>query len=87
MQKVARTLRAHRELLLNWFQVKGLDRGGGGLQQQGESHHEKSLRLPDLRGLTSRALSHTGRLTRARGYRQILLRRQTWKPSLCVMKP
>src|SRR3989441_11580291 len=45
MKKVARMLRSHRALLLNWFQGDDLQWHRRGLQQQGETHHQKGLRV------------------------------------------
>ena len=43
MKKIARSLRNHRELILNYFRAQKLLSSGvvEGLEQQGESHYEK----------------------------------------------
>ena len=46
MKKIARSLRTHRELILNFPRSKtALQRSRRRSEQQGQSHHEKSLRL------------------------------------------
>jgi hypothetical protein len=41
MKKIARSLRQHRELILNYFRAQKLfQRRRGGFEQQGESHYE-----------------------------------------------
>src|SRR6267142_2322112 len=47
MKKIARSLRNHRELILNYFRAQKLLSSGvvEGLKQQGESHYEKIVRL------------------------------------------
>ena len=56
-----------------------LPRHGRGLQQQGETHHQTGVRVPDLPGRRNRAVSHPWRPTRAGNYPQILLRRPEMK--------
>ena len=66
MKKVARMVRSHRELLLNWFRARGaVQRHCGGLQRQGESDHQKSVRVSHLRCVGNRVVSYTWRPARA----------------------
>ena len=62
MKKFARTVRKHRELLLNYFRAKKgvLQRRGRGLE-----HHEKSLRFQNIHDYRNLALSCTWKITRA----------------------
>jgi hypothetical protein len=50
MKKIARSLRQHRELNLNYFRAQKLLSSGvvEGLKQQGQSHYEKIVRLSHL---------------------------------------
>ena len=49
MRQVARMLRAHEPLILNWFRAKKeIQRHRGGPQQQNPSGHQTILRLPHL---------------------------------------
>jgi transposase len=78
MKKVARTMRGHRELILNWFRARGRDLRwrGRGPEQQAESDCEKVLRISHLPGHGSRAVSRTWKATRTGARPQILLTRQ-----------
>jgi hypothetical protein len=52
MKKIARSLRQHRELTLNYFRAKNaFQRSRGGFEQQGQNHHEKILWLSHVRVL------------------------------------
>jgi transposase len=46
MKRVARMLRGHRPLILNWFRAKAQLSSGvvEGLQCQGQTHYQKGLR-------------------------------------------
>jgi transposase len=59
MKKIARSLRQHRELILNYFRAQKNDfqRGRGGLEQQGQSHPEKILWLSHLPGARTLPIS------------------------------
>ena len=61
MKKIARSMREHRELILNYFRAQKMlsRRRRRGPQQQSQSHHEKILRLPHLPLPRTRALSLT----------------------------
>ena len=82
MKTVALMLRRHRELILNWFRAKGLVSTGAvrGAERQGESDHQKILRLQDLQSHRSGPLPHAWQAPRARGHPQILLRRRRELP-------
>jgi len=77
MKKVARMLRAHRALLLNWFHAKGLVSAGPteGFNKQGQTHRQKSLRFQDLQSHRSYFVSQPWRPPSTGGRPQILLRR------------
>ncbi len=47
MRKVARMLRNHKPLILNWFKAKGRLSSGAveGMEPQSKTHYEKSLRF------------------------------------------
>jgi transposase len=79
MKNVAKMLRTHRPLLLNWFHAKKLDCLGlrGGLQQQGKGHHETILWFSNVQWLKTSTLSWTWRPTHTQGYPQILLRNRS----------
>jgi hypothetical protein len=58
MKKIARSLRQHRELILNISARKtDFQRRRGGKEQQGKSHHEKILRLSHVPGTRTGTLS------------------------------
>jgi transposase len=77
MKKVARTLRSHRELILNYFRAKKApQRHRRGPQQQGESDHAKILRLPHLPRPGNRVISWAWQIARAGRRPQIFLTRQ-----------
>ena len=80
MKTMARTLRAHRPLLLNWVQSQGdsLCRQRRGIQQQGETHPQKVLRVQDLQSHGNRFVSCTWRATRTKVYPQILLKSRSF---------
>ena len=61
MKRVARMLRGHRPLILNWFpgQRPAFERRGRGLQCQGQTHYQKGLRFSDLSWAGSRLVSYT----------------------------
>jgi transposase len=50
MKKIARSLRNHRELILNYFRAQKLLSSGvvEGLNNKGQSHHEKIVWRPHL---------------------------------------
>jgi transposase len=68
MKKIARSLREHRELILNYFRAQKLLSSGvvEGSEQQSQSHYEKILRFPHLPLPRTRALSLTWQTARAR---------------------
>ena len=70
MKKIARALRTHRPLLLNYFKARKQFSSGviEGLKQQGQSNHEKVVRLSYLPHPGTRALSPTWQTTRAGTY-------------------
>src|SRR5206468_4698904 len=47
MKKIVRMLRSHRDLILNYFKARKVISSGNdrGPKQQGESHHEKIVRI------------------------------------------
>ncbi len=61
MKKIARSLRRHRELILNYFRGSkaAFQRCRRRPEQQGKSHYEKILRFPNLPLPRTRALSLT----------------------------
>jgi hypothetical protein len=61
MKKTARSLRVHRELILNHFRAQKLLSSGvvEGLKKQSQTNHEKGLRLLDVPSPRTRALSLT----------------------------
>jgi transposase len=67
MKKIARSLRQHRELILNLLPGSKADfqRRCRGSEQQGQSHHEKILRLPYLSSPRTCSLSLTWQAARA----------------------
>lgn len=87
MKKVARMLRAHEELLLNWFRAKGEISSGAveGLKQQNPSGNQKILWVPHLSSYGNCALPYAWPTTRASMDAQILLRRQKCLPYLPKM--
>ena len=78
MKKIARMLRSHRALILNYFRAKKAFSSGivEGSQQQGQTDHAKILWIPHLRGDGNRVVSCTWQTARTRCRPQILLRRQ-----------
>jgi transposase len=60
LKKIARTLRSHRALLLNYFKAAKavLQRSHRGAQQQSQSYHEKILWFPSFR-ILELALYHS----------------------------
>ncbi len=79
MKRVARMLRTHEELLLNWFRAKG-EISSGGPQQQNSSGDQTILRFPHLQSHGNRPLSHVGTPPRTGINPQILLRRRRIEP-------
>ena len=77
MKEVARMLRSHRDLILNWFRARGQFSSGRcrGLQRQGQSDYQKGIWVSHLPGAGSRFVSHTWRPAGASTYPQILLTR------------
>jgi len=64
MKKIARTLRTHRELLLNYFKArKQISTVWSRAEQQSQSNHEKILRLSHFPHPGTRALSFTWQIT------------------------
>jgi transposase len=68
MKKIARSLREHRELILNYFRAQKLLSSGvvEGLNNKAKGHHEKILRVPHLPLPRTRALSLTWQIARTR---------------------
>ena len=77
MKEVARMLRSHRDLILNWFRARRavLQWHCRRLQREGQSDHQTGVWLPHLRGTGSRFISCTWRPARTRTHPQILLTR------------
>ncbi len=75
MKKIARTLRAHRALLLNYFKARKqfFQRGDRRAEQQSQSHYETIVWLSHLPDPGTRALSHTWQVTRTGAGPRILL--------------
>ena len=67
VKKAARSLRAHRELILNWFRAKKQYNSGivEGLNLQGETEVQKSVRLPHGRSGRNSVVSSAWAATRA----------------------
>ena len=59
MQKIAKMVRQHEQLLLNWFKSQVIFGCCGGGQQQSEIDHEKSLWVQGLRNHHNRNISST----------------------------
>ena len=80
VKRFARTVRAHRELLLNYFRAKKQFSSGviEGLNSQ--SHYEKSIRLQDLPNSRTLPVSRARQASRAKTGPQILLTKQNFKP-------
>jgi transposase len=78
MTKVARMLRAHEALLLNWFRAKGEISAGAveGLKQQNSSGDQTIVRIPYLQRDGNGSLSRAGTTSRTGISPQILLRRR-----------
>ena len=68
MKKVARMLRRHEKLLLNWFKAKGggLQWGGRRPQQQNPSGDQTLLRIPHLQSHGNGPISQLGPTPRTR---------------------
>jgi len=83
VKKFARTVRAHRELLLNYFSQKAvLQRHHRGSEQQRQSHTEKSVRLSDVQDRRTLSVSRARQAPRAKTRPQILLtKRISYPPS------
>jgi hypothetical protein len=75
MKKVARTLRAHRELILNYFRARKEFSSGviEGLNNKAKVTMEKILRIPNLPSHRTGALSFTWQTARAGTHPQIFL--------------
>jgi len=75
MKRVAKTLRAHRELILNYFRARKQFSSGviEGLNNKAKSHYEKILRVPNLPCHRTGALSLTWQAARAGTHPQIFL--------------
>jgi hypothetical protein len=59
MKKIARTLRTHRTLLLNYFKArKQFSSGVIGAEQQGQSNHEKIAAFVPSASWNSRSITH-----------------------------
>ena len=73
VKRFARTVRAHRELLLNYFRAKKQFSSGDieGLNSQG--HYEKSVRLQDLPSSRTLPVSRARQASRAKTRPHILL--------------
>ena len=84
VKKFARTVRAHRELLLNYFRAEKavLQRRHRGSEQQGQSHSEKSVRLQDLPDCRTLPVSRARQASRAKTRPQILLTKRNFNRSL-----
>ena len=82
MKEVARMVRSHRDLILNWFRALGavLQWRCRRLQREGQSDHQTGVWVPHLRGTGSRFVSRTWRPPRTRIHPQILLTRPVRKP-------
>ena len=78
MKKVARTLRAHEELLLNWFRAKGEASAGAveGLNNKIRVVTRRSYGFSHLRSYGNSPLSHVGTPSGTGINPQILLRRR-----------
>ncbi|MGE0378221.1 MAG: hypothetical protein AB7I48_12545 [Planctomycetaceae bacterium] len=76
LQNVATSLRAHRDLLLNWFRAKGVSSAGVVEGLQGKAKRTMKKRwLPHLRNTASRARPHPWQTSRTRLYPQLPVRR------------
>ena len=80
VKKFVRTVRAHRELLLNYFRAKKQFSSGviEGLNSQ--SHTEKSVRLSDVQDRRTLSVSRARQASRAKTRPQILLTNQISYP-------
>jgi len=78
MKKVARMLRAHEPLILNWFRAKGEISNGAveGPQQQNPSGYQTILRLSHLRTLWKLPYITTWDDSQSQNRPQILLRKR-----------
>ena len=81
MKKVARSLRTHRALLLNWCTARGQISTGA---VEGQTHHQKGLWLSDISMSRNRPVPHAGSLAGARSHPQILLRNHIFYPKRSV---
>ena len=63
MKDVARMVRSHRDLILNWFRARGQFSSGvvEGFNGKGQSDHQTGVWVPHLRGTGSRFVSRTWR--------------------------
>jgi hypothetical protein len=70
MKKIARTLTRPPSAAAELFQgqKRVLQRRGGGIEQQNESHHEKIVWLPDLPHPGTRAVPLTWQVARTSAY-------------------
>jgi transposase len=75
MKRIARSLRQHRELILNYFRAQKLLSSGvvEGLNNQSQSHDAKILRIPNFSNARTGPLSLTWQAARARIHPRILL--------------
>src|ERR1051326_6821361 len=87
MKKIARSLRNHRELILNYFRAQKLliQRRRGGAEQQGQSYHEKILRFSHLSRPGTCPLSLTWQAAGAGVHPRFLLTNQ--KRRVAMKKP
>ena len=78
MKKIARSLRNHRELILNYFRAQKLLSSGvvEGLKQQGQSNDEKILRFSHLPSPRTCPVSLTWKAARAKSYPRFFLTNQ-----------
>jgi hypothetical protein len=73
MQKIAKMLRKHEQLLLNWFESQGLSSGVvEGVQHQSEIDREKSVWIQGLRNHHYRTISSAWQPSGAKTNPQIL---------------
>ena len=75
MKKFARTVRAYRELVLNYFRAKKQFPSGivEMPEQQSQSDTEKNVRLSDVQDPQALSVSRTRQASRAKTRPQILL--------------
>ena len=84
MKRVARSLRKHRALILNWFRARGTISAAvvEGFNNKAKLTTRKSLWIPDIQSCRNRPFSHAWRSTGARNDPQILLKSQFSYPSV-----